>query len=249
MIFDGSPDFNYGFHNHTDIEFTAAEQQLLGYGHKFVIAGFGPSAKQLTAALRVMNRRLFLRDYFYQKEAIEGKSTLGRPPDKRLSVKNPHFHPQLTGMIQHPGESQPRRYVPNEHMIMFMNDLADRLQENLKIVRRQPIKDNLSVAQREAVTRILEDLDLVLTEADKNKGWVAMRASDYEAMGLRMLQKSHVVCEETQQEILNRIQQRFADVLEAHTVTLDEWSNNPADAWRAKYFIASVTQHPQTRDI
>ena len=67
VIFDGSPDFNYGFHNHTDIEFTAAEQQLLGYGHKFVIAGFGPSAKQLTAALRVMNRRLFLRDYFYQK--------------------------------------------------------------------------------------------------------------------------------------------------------------------------------------
>ena len=50
-----------------------------------------------------------------------------------------------------------------------------------------PIKDNLSVAQRDAVTRILEDLDIVLTEADKNKGWVAMRAGDYEAMGLRML--------------------------------------------------------------
>jgi hypothetical protein len=25
VIFDESPDFNYGFHNHTDIEFTAAE--------------------------------------------------------------------------------------------------------------------------------------------------------------------------------------------------------------------------------
>jgi hypothetical protein len=44
VIFDGSPYFNYGFHNHTDIEFTAAKQQVMGYGHKFVIAGFGSSA-------------------------------------------------------------------------------------------------------------------------------------------------------------------------------------------------------------
>ena len=81
---------------------------------------------------------------------------------------------------------------------------------------------------------------MVLAEVDKNKGWVAMQGSDYEVMGLRMLQKSHIECEETQQEILNRIQQRFAYVLEAHTVTLGEWQTSHADAWRAKYFTVSV---------
>ena len=202
-IFAETTDFNYGFHNQTGMEFTVEEMKVLGYGHKIVMAGYGPSKRQLQQALHGLNRRVLLRDYFAQKEAIEGKSTVTQAPDRRLSVKNPHFNPLTHGFIQHPGEAFKRPFEPNAAVIMFLDILADNIHRNLRIVRKEPINDNMSLEQREAVTAILENLDIVLAEADKNKGWVAMLSKNYEAMGLRMLRLSHIECDESEQIILN----------------------------------------------
>ena len=130
---------------------------------------------------------------------------------------------------------------------MFMDTVADQLHRNLKIIRKEPINDNMSLEQRDAVTAILNNLDIVLSEADKNKGWVAMLASDYEAMGLRMLGLSHIECEESEQAVLNYIQQKIADVLAKHSELLTQWKHSVDDAWREKYLSISVSQHPQTR--
>ena len=192
-IFAETQDFNYGFHNKTGLEFSADEMKVLGFGHKFVMSGYGPTRKQLQQALHALNRRVLLRDFYAQKEAIEGKSELVQPPDRRLHVKNPHFHPLTQGFIQYPGEAFKRPFEPNPGVLAFLEDVAEQIHRNLRIIRKAPIDDNMSVEQREAVTRIHENLDIVLTEADKNKGWVAMLATDYEAMGLRMLQLSHIV--------------------------------------------------------
>jgi hypothetical protein len=51
------------------MEFTPDEIKVLGYGHKFVITGYGPTTKQLNKALWAFNRRVLLRDFFAQKEA------------------------------------------------------------------------------------------------------------------------------------------------------------------------------------
>ena len=246
-IFAETTDFNYGFHNQTGMEFTVEEMKVLGYGHKFVMAGYGPSKRQLQQALHGLNRRVLLRDYFAQKEAIEGKSTVTQAPDRRLSVKNPHFNPLTHGFIQHPGEAFKRPFEPNAAVIMFLDILADNIHRNLRIVRKEPINDNMSLEQREAVTAILENLDIVLAEADKNKGWVAMLSKNYEAMGLRMLRLSHIECDESEQIILNAIQQKFADVLEKHSELLERWKSNDCEKWREKYFTMSVSQNPQTR--
>ena len=105
----------------------------------------------------------------------------------------------------------------------------------------------MSLEQRAAITRILENLDIVLTEADKNKGWVAMLATDYEEMGLRMLRLSHIEIYESEQAILNHVQQKIADVLSEHGDLLEQWKVSEADLWRWKYFTVSVAQNPQTR--
>ena len=74
-----------------------------------------------------------------------------------------------------------------------------------------------------------------------------MLASDYEAMGLRMLGLSHIECEESEQAVLNYIQQKIADVLAKHSELLTQWKHGVDDAWREKYLSISVSQHPQTR--
>ena len=79
MIFNDMQDFNYGFHNKTGLEFTADETKVLGFGHKFVMTGYGPTKRQLQQALFSMNRRVLLRDFYAQKEAIEGKSDSFQP--------------------------------------------------------------------------------------------------------------------------------------------------------------------------
>jgi hypothetical protein len=191
-----------------------------------------------------MNRSVLLRDFYAQKEAIEGKSDSVQPPDRRLQVKNPHFHPLTQGFIQHPGEAFKRPFEPTPAVIAFLECLADQLHRNLRLLRKAPINDNMSLEQRAAITRILENLDIVLTEADKNKGWVAMLATDYEEMGLRMLRLSHIEIYESEQAILNHVQQKIADVLSEHGDLLEQWKGSEADHWRWKYFTVSVAQNP-----
>ena len=74
-----------------------------------------------------------------------------------------------------------------------------------------------------------------------------MLATDYEAMGLRMLQLSHIVCMESEQDILNHVQQKIADVIAKHGELLEQWKITSGDHWRWKYFTVSVSQNPQTR--
>ena len=114
-------------------------------------------------------------------------------------------------------------------------------------MRKQPIRDNLTLEQRESVAVIRDNLELVLSEADKGKGWVAMQANEYEEMGLRMLAQSHIECEEGERDILNNIQQKIADVLSNNADLLQRWKDDPAQAWREKYFTASLHCNPQTQ--
>ena len=74
-----------------------------------------------------------------------------------------------------------------------------------------------------------------------------MLATDYEAMGLRMLQLSHIVCMESEQDILNHVQQKIADVIAKHGELLEQWKITSGNHWRWKYFTVSVAQNPQTR--
>ena len=53
-----------------------------------------------------------------------------------------------------------------------------------------------------------------------------MLATDYDAMGLRLLQLSHIVCMESEQDILNHVQQKIADVIAKHGELLEQWKSS-----------------------
>ena len=167
-----------------------------------------------------------------------------------MSVKKPHFHPLISGFIAHPdgnGGTVLHKYQANPAVLAFCECVADQLHRHLKIVRKQPIRDNLTLKQRESIEVIRDNMELVLTEADKGKGWVAMQANEYEEMGLRMLRLSHIECEEGERDILNMIQQKLADVLADNDELLQRWKLSSADLWREKYFSASLHRNPQTQ--
>eukprot|EP01052_Picozoa_sp_SAG31_P052351 SAG31_NODE_12881_length_909_cov_1.438272_2_plen_159_part_00 len=80
--------FNYAFHNLSRVRLNAAELQVLGLGHKFMLVSFGPPRKVLDGVIHQFARRLYIRDFFSQRQSRDR----AQPPDTRLRVWKPHWH-------------------------------------------------------------------------------------------------------------------------------------------------------------
>ena len=180
--------FNARFHNRTTAELSTEQLQILGLGHKFIPTRFGPSKATVGKALRQLARRLYLRDFFAQRGDDEGP---GPPPDPRLRVRNSDWHPLRDGLLVDEN-GDPTPYVPSRGVQEFLNDVDQQVHAALGRVRRMPLVDNLSAAQRAAVTALRADPAVVICESDKNQGLMVLDAADYRQLGQEALQASAV---------------------------------------------------------
>ena len=134
------PNINLGFHHLADGELQLNERKLLGLGHKFIPASYGPSKSELTRALDQFNRRVLIRDFF---EQLADHSTAGQVPDIRLRTANPLWHP----LKAHIGD-QP--YVPTPAVQEFLDEFGQEMNDTLGNLRDMKVKDNLSRGERVA---------------------------------------------------------------------------------------------------
>ena len=85
------PNINMGFHHLSTVELQLDEMKLIGLGHKFIPSSYGPSKAELKRALRQFNRRVLIRDFFWQLN--RNADDVGQAPDTMLRTANPNWHP------------------------------------------------------------------------------------------------------------------------------------------------------------
>ena len=150
--------FNSRFHNRTTAALTAAQLHVLGLGHKFVPAGYGPTVAGAGPALRQFARRLFIRDFFARAPEWAGSS---EPPDPRLRLANQDWHPLRDGVLPGP-DGDPIPYVPSPGVQEFLHDVDQQVEVGISRARRMPVLDNLSALERQTVQELRRDPKIVV---------------------------------------------------------------------------------------
>ncbi|MDA8639334.1 hypothetical protein N9L31_00020 [bacterium] len=82
--------------------------------------------------------------------------------------------------------------MPTPAVSGFLDDFSAELQSRFAAVKPRKLKPNLTSAELTARDSLRRREDIVILRADKNLGSVAMNTTDYELMGLEMLNQSHV---------------------------------------------------------
>lgn len=243
--------FNYAFHNLSSARLTTAELQVLGLGHKFVPVDHGPSAEQLGRSVQQFARRVYLRDFFAQ--AGTGRGIESIPPDVRLRVRSPDWHPLSDGTI----DGQP--YEPSPGIQEFLDETENLLTASLARVRQIRVADNLTLSQRQAIKSLRENVDLVVAESDKNKGLCIMDASAYKALGERILAASAVEVTyadfastgpdttpaQLDAAIVDSVRTKLQAVLSQYGGLIDSWRGTSYE-WKRKFLLRAVNRNPDT---
>eukprot|EP01052_Picozoa_sp_SAG31_P044522 SAG31_NODE_7795_length_1594_cov_6.555184_2_plen_233_part_00 len=164
--------FNYRFHNWTSAILSAEELSVLGLGLRFIPTQFGPTFKQLSSSLYEFGRLIYLRDFFARKAELGELDEHPPPPDSRLRVRNPDFHPLHSGYF---GEGDDAvKYKPSFGVREYVNDVTATLVSAFSNYKETKLDDNLTAAQRAAIVSLRSRLDVVICESDKNQGLLAM---------------------------------------------------------------------------
>ena len=239
---------NLRFHNRSSATLTEAQLHVLGLGHKFIPTQYGPSARTVGVALQQFACRLYLRDFFARADHWTDAPP---PPDKRLRVHNPSWHLLTDGMLLGPdGELVP--YTPSPGVQEFLDDVDIQVNTARWWTKTWPLIDNVSAAQRAAVTKLRRNPQIVVCESDKNQGLMAMDAADYEALGRRCLAASatEVMAESLRCEpdaieamVISSVRSKLTTVLAQHSGLLQNWRRGKLD-WKRRWLEKAVDRDP-----
>ena len=141
---------------------------------------YGPSQSIMKKAMQQFARRVYLRDFFGQIESTDSAP----PPDTRLRVRNEQWHPLQDGKV---GDEP---YQPSPGVQEFIDGVDAQLHEAQARVQQIRVSDNLTAAERSAIQTLRHNVDLVISESDKNMGLLVMDASQYRDLGYECLRKS-----------------------------------------------------------
>jgi hypothetical protein len=234
--------YNLAFKNFSSRDFCADEWSVIG------LCGFSPTPtdsitadqNSVHAAHTDFMRGIYLYDYNREREETPPPDDWWQAtPDQvppRLRVPKPDFHP-----LQNAATAQnPEGYIPSEGISDFATKTANALR--LAVSARPAHVKNLSRAQRQALTRLRADSNLVIAFADKNLGLVADDASNYERHGLNALAATHV------KVLIHHAASNVVLItMHAMRTRLDPFMNS-LPAWASLWLTAMLSgSHPRTR--
>eukprot|EP01050_Picozoa_sp_SAG11_P024860 SAG11_NODE_5423_length_1564_cov_1.868942_2_plen_105_part_00 len=98
----------------------------------------------------------------------------------------------------------------------FLEDVFDSLIKDFDRCSKIRYRSNLTLDQRAALHSLRHHIDIVITESDKNLGVVAMNASNYECLGLRMFAQSHVEVQSSESDIIDPVRNHLRRVYNSH---------------------------------
>eukprot|EP01052_Picozoa_sp_SAG31_P017575 SAG31_NODE_1209_length_9381_cov_2.526611_1_plen_657_part_00 len=227
--------FNYRFHNLSSTKLTTDELKLLGMSHKFMPASFGPSVSDLDVALRQFARRLYIKDYFFQREDQSQPREHGKAPDARLLVCNPRWHPK-----------QAEEYTPSPGVEELINDLDSTLRSRFtKLTKFKPV-DNLTSSQRRAVRALRQNAAVIIAESNKNMGLCIMDAADYRILGRTLLSSSATELPDAVEDALvGTVRKQLSEILNRHRDLIEGWRGSEND-WKRKYLLRAIKRHPKS---
>ena len=233
--------FNLAFRNFSSYDFSADEWSVVG------LCGFSPTPttsvsfdqRSVLASHKQFIRDIYLTDYNIDREdpppPDDWMAAAANQIPERFRVPKPDFHP-----LDHVADDPP--YIPSEGIAEFAQRTKDALLE--KVAARPAHVPNLSRAQRQALTRLRANKDLVIAFADKNLGLVADDASNYERHGLHALASTHIRVEgiNAATNVLLIAMDAMRTRLEPYLATLPDW----ASLWIAAILTGA---HPRTRRV
>ena len=236
--------FNFAFHNHSSQPLNAAELRVLGLGHKFIPTNYGPSQSIMKKAMQQFARRVYLRDFFGQIESTDSAP----PPDTRLRVRNQQWHPLQDGKV---GDEP---YQPSPGVQEFIDGVDAQLHEAQARVQQIRVSDNLTAAERSAIQTLRHNVDLVISESDKNMGLLVMDASQYRDLGYECLRKSALqvgtddfgcIEADLEQSIVNSVRAQYVAVCDEYEDLISSWKGTELD-WKRKFILRALKVNPNT---
>eukprot|EP01052_Picozoa_sp_SAG31_P023000 SAG31_NODE_1862_length_7044_cov_11.784017_2_plen_150_part_00 len=115
-------------------------------------------------------------------------------------------------------------------------------EQQLAAVAKIRVPDNVTLQQRKAIQTLRDNLNLIITESDKNQGLCVMSDTHYRDLGTILLSASaDVVSDVSQPELVARVRSLLSEAIQTHATLLRSWENSPTE-WKLRYIKRSLTR-------